>query len=98
MDLARSGVQKMSKSEAAAPLHWLRRQCPACGLWINGIVTDGQAVAPHGCNGPKVARVCGEIRPPAIVLSPGWLKRDIGRAIARLKEWHGPDVMKDLKQ
>lgn len=39
------------------PPNWQRRQCPACGLWVTGLVNDAKPVAEHGC---------GQTFPPAV--------------------------------
>lgn len=31
------------------PPNWLRRQCPACGLWVTGLLEEGKTVAKHPC-------------------------------------------------
>jgi hypothetical protein len=42
------------------PPNWLRRQCPQCGLFVTGLVEEGEVVAHHGC-GPGVRKALDEI-------------------------------------
>lgn len=63
------------------PPNWLRRRCPACGLWVTGLVNEGAPVAAHGCEAPP------EITPEAAV---AWLEES-ARYFAK-RDTHGEDA------
>ena len=46
------------------PPNFQRRQCPACGLWIKGLINDANPVAEHKCGqalSPAVATALASI-------------------------------------
>lgn len=56
----RTNYEKRTMNDAPPP-NWQRRQCPACGLLVSGLVNDAKPVADHPCGQPFPPEVAAAI-------------------------------------